>query len=72
MQLLLTGSNGSDLKVPLQQQFSISVLLFHSFRIKSGVGLIVESDNIGFDKDINLSEFIHIFWISDRGNWESD
>ena len=25
------------------------------FRIKSGVGLVVESDNIGFDKDINLS-----------------
>ena len=25
------------------------------FSIKSGVGLIVESDNIGFDKDINLS-----------------
>ena len=25
------------------------------FRIKSGVGLIVESDNIGFDRDINLS-----------------
>ena len=25
------------------------------FRIKSGVGLLVESDNIGFDKDINLS-----------------
>ena len=25
------------------------------FRIKSGIGLVVESDNIGFDKDINLS-----------------
>lgn len=25
------------------------------FRIKSGVGLLIESDNIGFDKDINLS-----------------
>jgi type IX secretion system PorP/SprF family membrane protein len=25
------------------------------FNIKSGVGLLVESDNIGFDKDINLS-----------------
>jgi len=25
------------------------------FGIKSGVGLLVESDNIGFDKDINLS-----------------
>ena len=25
------------------------------FRIKSGIGLLVESDNIGFDKDINLS-----------------
>jgi type IX secretion system PorP/SprF family membrane protein len=25
------------------------------FNIKSGVGLLIESDNIGFDKDINLS-----------------
>lgn len=25
------------------------------FRVKSGIGLVVESDNIGFDKDINLS-----------------
>ena len=25
------------------------------FGIKSGVGLVVESDNMGFDKDINLS-----------------
>jgi type IX secretion system PorP/SprF family membrane protein len=25
------------------------------FKIKSGVGLVVESDNIGFDKDINIS-----------------
>jgi type IX secretion system PorP/SprF family membrane protein len=25
------------------------------FRIKSGVGLLIESDNIGFDKDINLT-----------------
>jgi type IX secretion system PorP/SprF family membrane protein len=25
------------------------------FNIKSGIGLIIESDNIGFDKDINLS-----------------
>jgi type IX secretion system PorP/SprF family membrane protein len=25
------------------------------FRISSGIGLLVESDNIGFDKDINLS-----------------
>ena len=25
------------------------------FKIKSGVGLLVESDNIGFDKDINVS-----------------
>ncbi len=25
------------------------------FKIRSGVGLVVESDNIGFDKDINLS-----------------
>ncbi len=25
------------------------------FKIRSGVGLLVESDNIGFDKDINLS-----------------
>ena len=28
---------------------------FSPFKIKSGVGLIIESDNIGFDKDINLS-----------------
>ena len=32
--------------------FSAPVSLFN---IKSGVGLLVESDNIGFDKDINLS-----------------
>jgi type IX secretion system PorP/SprF family membrane protein len=25
------------------------------FKIKSGIGLLVESDNIGFDKDINIS-----------------
>ena len=25
------------------------------FKIKSGVGLLVESDNVGFDKDINIS-----------------
>ncbi len=25
------------------------------FRISSGIGLLVESDNIGFDKDINIS-----------------
>jgi len=25
------------------------------FKIKSGIGLLVESDNVGFDKDINLS-----------------
>ena len=25
------------------------------FKIQSGVGLLVESDNIGFDKDINIS-----------------
>jgi len=25
------------------------------FKIKSGLGLVIESDNIGFDKDINLS-----------------
>jgi len=25
------------------------------FRVKSGIGLVIESDNIGFDKDINLS-----------------
>lgn len=28
---------------------------FNLFKIKSGAGLLVESDNIGFDKDINLS-----------------
>jgi len=32
--------------------FSAPVSLF---KIKSGIGLIVESDNVGFDKDINLS-----------------
>jgi type IX secretion system PorP/SprF family membrane protein len=32
--------------------FSAPVSLF---KIKSGVGLLIESDNIGFDKDINLS-----------------
>jgi type IX secretion system PorP/SprF family membrane protein len=25
------------------------------FRVKSGVGLVIESDNVGFDKDISLS-----------------
>jgi type IX secretion system PorP/SprF family membrane protein len=25
------------------------------FKIKSGIGLLIESDNVGFDKDINLS-----------------
>jgi type IX secretion system PorP/SprF family membrane protein len=34
--------------------FSISAPV-SPFRINSGVGLLVESDNIGFDKDINLS-----------------
>jgi type IX secretion system PorP/SprF family membrane protein len=34
--------------------FNISVPV-SPFKIKSGIGLIVESDNVGFDKDINLS-----------------
>lgn len=28
---------------------------FSPFKINSGIGLVVESDNVGFDKDINLS-----------------
>lgn len=34
--------------------FNISAAIA-PFKIKSGVGLLIESDNIGFDKDINLS-----------------
>jgi type IX secretion system PorP/SprF family membrane protein len=39
---------------PATTLFNISAPL-SLFGIKSGVGLLVESDNIGFDKDINLS-----------------
>jgi type IX secretion system PorP/SprF family membrane protein len=39
---------------PSTTVFNISAP-FNPFKISSGVGLIVESDNIGFDKDINLS-----------------
>ena len=31
------------------------MLRFLPFKIKSGIGLLVEADNVGFDKDINLS-----------------
>jgi type IX secretion system PorP/SprF family membrane protein len=39
---------------PSTTVFNISAP-FSPFRIKSGVGLLVESDNVGFDKDINLT-----------------
>jgi type IX secretion system PorP/SprF family membrane protein len=39
---------------PATTLFNISAPL-SLFGVKSGVGLLVESDNIGFDKDINLS-----------------
>jgi type IX secretion system PorP/SprF family membrane protein len=39
---------------PSTTVFNISAPL-NLFNIKSGVGLLIESDNIGFDKDINLS-----------------
>lgn len=39
---------------PSTTVFNISAP-FNPFKISSGIGLIVESDNIGFDKDINLS-----------------
>jgi type IX secretion system PorP/SprF family membrane protein len=39
---------------PTTTLFNISAPV-SPFKIKSGIGLIVESDNIGFDKDINLS-----------------
>jgi len=39
---------------PSTTTFNISTP-FAPFKIKSGVGLLIESDNIGFDKDINLS-----------------
>ncbi|MCX6253530.1 MAG: type IX secretion system membrane protein PorP/SprF [Bacteroidia bacterium] len=39
---------------PSTTVFNISAPLT-LFNIKSGVGLLIESDNIGFDKDINLS-----------------
>jgi type IX secretion system PorP/SprF family membrane protein len=39
---------------PSTTLFNISAPI-SPFRIKSGIGLVVESDNIGFDKDINLS-----------------
>ena len=51
----LTGNNGSDSKELLQQLFLISVHLLHYLRLNSGVGLVIESDNIGFDKDISIS-----------------
>jgi type IX secretion system PorP/SprF family membrane protein len=39
---------------PSTTVFNISAPI-SPFKIKSGVGLLVESDNVGFDKDINLS-----------------
>ena len=39
---------------PATTVFNISAPIA-PFKVKSGVGLLVESDNIGFDKDINLS-----------------
>ena len=48
-------SNGLDLRELLPHTvFNISAPV-SLFGIKSGVGLVVESDNIGFDKDINIS-----------------
>lgn len=44
------GFNGA----PSSTFFNISAPV-SPFKINSGVGLIIESDNIGFDKDINLS-----------------
>ncbi len=65
MQQHLTGSNGLDLKgAPSTTVFNISAPV-SLFKIKSGVGLMVESDNIGFDKDINLSAVIFISY----GSW---
>jgi type IX secretion system PorP/SprF family membrane protein len=39
---------------PSTTLFNISAPI-SPFKVKSGIGLVVESDNIGFDKDINLS-----------------
>lgn len=39
---------------PSTTLFNISAPV-NPFKIRSGVGLVVESDNVGFDKDINLS-----------------
>jgi type IX secretion system PorP/SprF family membrane protein len=44
------GFNGA----PSTTVFNISAPV-KPFKIKSGVGLLVESDNVGFDKDINIS-----------------
>jgi type IX secretion system PorP/SprF family membrane protein len=44
------GFNGA----PSTTIFNVSAPV-KPFKIKSGVGLLVESDNIGFDKDINIS-----------------
>jgi type IX secretion system PorP/SprF family membrane protein len=44
------GFNGA----PSTTMFNVSAPV-SPFRIKSGVGLVVESDNVGFDKDIRLS-----------------
>jgi len=39
---------------PSTTVFNISAP-FSPFKVKSGVGLLIESDNVGFDKDINLT-----------------
>jgi type IX secretion system PorP/SprF family membrane protein len=44
------GFNGA----PSTTVFNVSAPVA-PFKIKSGIGLLVESDNVGFDKDINLS-----------------
>ena len=51
----LTRQQGVGFKgAPATTIFNISAPV-SPFKINSGVGLLVESDNIGFDKDINLS-----------------
>jgi type IX secretion system PorP/SprF family membrane protein len=50
---------------PSTTVFNISAP-FSPFSISSGIGLLVESDNIGFDKDINLS--LAYSYLLDVGN----
>jgi type IX secretion system PorP/SprF family membrane protein len=49
---------------PSTTVFSISAPV-KPFKIESGIGLVVESDNIGFDRDINLSGIYS--YIADMG-----